>query len=246
MIRIIDAEGIDGIITCGRPAGLWMAESAQVPMKWIGIHADGQTVERKYGAFGDVLTWLQIREGVLPCSGECPVRMIEDPIPRVSGKTAVPLRVEGAEIREWRGTASPIVERQADGWGTNTIKPVQPETKPKRKSNNPSGRPIGSTGTHQRVHERDGQILRLVKAGLRDYEIAQRLDCSPSAVGKRIKALRESGRLTNQDVPIWRLESWARAQKMWITRRRHEEEGMFGVRGIRIDSEGKIIGEAES
>lgn len=230
-IRTIDEDAARGILESGKPAGLWMYEAKGVPMSWAGIAADGKKSATKSGTFPEVLTWLMIRGGIMPRSGKKPENrnMSRDPEYRYRRESSVGLRVEGAAIREW--TAPYVVkEIPSDGWGTNTIKPYQPEpvkpepkpepVKPKKARPKPEGRPRGSgLGKTENSKRTDAQIRQMVLDGMDDETIAADIGIKPKTVGARILAMRKEGAFPNDKLPAWRVRRFQRNDEMNRKRR---------------------------
>lgn len=256
-IRQTDAVGIAGILETGRPRGLWMAKIS--PSEWMAADSTGEECARTSAPFGEALDWLMRRAGILR-EDERPqvIDQTASRYPRIRAtfESAGRVRVVGAEITPWRGHA-PKKKASSDGWGRNTIKPeYKPkmaktaEPKPKRVSNNPSGRPKGSgRGLMQKTVELDREIRALVIAGVRDTQIAPQVGRSRPYVGKRIRAMLADGRLRAEDLPEERVRRMEPARKMWNTRRKSEkseEPEVHGFRGIRIDRNGRIIREEKT
>ena len=132
-ILTIDREALAGIIKRGKPAGLYMAKSeafqgAAVSAQWTGVDSrPGHLCLIRHGTFAEVLTWLMVRAGILK-----PKQTVQTRNPSrerawsAQSSPDIPLRVEGAVIREWRAPYT-VTEIPADGWGENTIIPGRPE-----------------------------------------------------------------------------------------------------------------------
>lgn len=184
-IRTTDKAGISGIISTGRPAGYWMAQSSAFPRIWTGAYCTGESVFWRHGSFGDVLIWLQRKAGILREDEEPAVRHIPDG-PRWSAArgTAIPLRVEGAEIKDWPDDGSTI--RGFDGTPV-----VSRYAELMKRARNNGGRSAGKRTTAE-VMERDRKILELFREGKTYAEIAEAVGLTNGTVSTRIKLMQRA------------------------------------------------------
>lgn len=183
-IRTTDKAGITGIISTGRPAGYWMAQSSAFPRIWTGAYCTGESVFWRHGSFGDVLTWLQRKAGILREDEEPAVRHIPDG-PRWSAArgTAIPLRIEGAEVQDWPDDGSTVMG--FDGTpvaGRDAVRTV--------KARHIGGTRVAAKITAE-VMERDRKILELFRDGKTYTEIAAAVGLTSGTVSQRIKLMQE-------------------------------------------------------
>jgi hypothetical protein len=230
-ILTIDREALAGIIATGKPAGLWMAKSeafpdATVSAQWSGVDSrPGHLCLMKHGTFPEVLDWLMLRGGIMkrgePVQNRNPSR---ERAWSAQSSPDIPLRVEGAVIREWRAPYT-VTEIHADGWGPNTIIPGRPEEqkerdKPKKKRGTSGGRPKGSgLGKTENTKKTDALIRKLVFDGMDNVMIGMEIGLKPNTVGSRILALRREGALPNDKLPAWRVRQFQRNDEINRKRR---------------------------
>ena len=230
-ILTVDKAALAGIIRRGKPAGLYMAKSeafpgAAVSAQWSGVDSrPGHLCLMKHGTFPEVLTWLMVRAGVLkpkePVQNRNPSR---ERAWSAQSSPDIPLRVEGAVIREWRAPYT-VTEIPADGWGPNTIIPGRPEEqkepeKPKKKRGTSGGRPKGSgLGKTENTKKTDALIRKLVFDGMDNVMIGMEIGLKPNTVGSRILALRKEGALPNDKLPAWRVRQFQRNDEINRKRR---------------------------
>lgn len=182
-IRTTDKAGISGIISTGRPAGYWMAQSSAFPRVWTGAACNGQSVVWRHGTLGDILTWLQRKAGILGEDEEPAVRIVTpDGAWMQKRGSAAPLRVEGAEIRDW-----PESEPQVQGLDGTPVAGRYAEFM-KRARNN-GGRAAGARVTAE-VMERDRQILELFREGKTYVQIGEIVGLTSGTVSQRIKKMK--------------------------------------------------------
>ena len=230
-ILTIDREALAGIIATGKPAGLYMAKSeafpdAAVSAQWTGVDSrPGHLCLMKHGTFPEVLDWLMLRGGIMkrgvPVQTRNPSR---ERAWSAQSSPDIPLRVEGAVIREWRAPYT-VTEIPAGGWGPNTIIPGRPEEqkepdKPKKKRGTSGGRPKGSgLGKTENTKKTDALIRKLVISGMDNVMIGLEIGLKPNTVGSRILALRKEGALPNDKLPAWRVRQFQRNDEINRKRR---------------------------
>ena len=166
-IRTVDEDGINGIISFAKPAGYWMARSTKSSMQWIGVVADGETTVRQYGAFAEVLSWLYEQAGIRPKQGSTSPSREK----RYDKQTSLawPLRIEGAEIQDWKeGSADAVTGRR-----TYTLSPEK----------------------NAEIMERDRRIAELYADGVSYAGIAEAVGCVISTVHLAVQRMKEAGEL---------------------------------------------------
>ena len=189
MIRMIDKESLDGIITCGKPSGYWIARSEVFPILWTGVVSDVGISTRRQGTFGEVLEWLQMKSGIL--RDERRDRVIRDSSDTFRG------------IRVTRGDTVRIpeedMERAKVYSGFSARKPNVRHTAPPSKD---GGMKHGNAVWNKaKLAERDGQIRELVLSapGMTAKKVAAELGMKEKACAARITILRKAGELPPAD-----------------------------------------------
>lgn len=188
-IRMIDKESLDGIITCGKPQGYWIARSEVFPILWTGVVSDGGISTRRHGTFGEVLEWLQMKSGIL--RDERRDRIITDSSDTFRG------------IRVTRGDTVRIpeenMERAKVYSGFSARKPNGRHTAPPSKD---GGMKHGNAVRNKsKLAERDRQIKELVLSapGMTAKKVAAELGMKEKACAARITFLRKAGELPPAD-----------------------------------------------
>lgn len=184
-IRATDKDGIAGIIKTGKPAGLWMAQSTAFPKIWTGAVSDGKKAVRHHGTFGDVLAWLQKKDGILRDARAD--RVIRDSSDVFSG-----LRVTLGAVERIPEADMPRAERYT-GF---TCRIDRGKRGLKTPTNDGTGRAVRNK---EKLTERDEKIKELVLQGLTGKRVAEELGMSKKAAEARITAIRKAGELPPYD-----------------------------------------------
>lgn len=180
-IRKVDKDALDGIITRGRPAGYWMAQSARFPVLWTGVVATGEITTRHHGTFPEVITWLQVQQGIEQKGTRIIDADSRERIWQAGVSPEIPVRIEGAEVTEWK--EAPVVVMGMDGTPVSGAD-ADTLTRARRR---------GGAAVAAQLAERDEQIIRLHNAGATYDAIAAELGVVPSTVYERVKKLKARG-----------------------------------------------------
>ena len=187
-IRTTDKAGIAGIIQTGKPAGLWMAQSAAFPKIWTGAVSNGRVAVRKHGTFAEVLTWLQRKDGIL--RDERADRVIRDSSDTFSGITVTgsgAVRIPEAEMRR---------AQTYSGFSAGRL----PQAKHGTPTAEADGIKHGNILRNKaKLAERDEEIKRLVLTGMTAKKAAAQLGMREKACAARITAMRKAGELPPAD-----------------------------------------------
>lgn len=172
-IITVDREAIRGIVTRGKPGGLYMAMTQSLSRIWMGVDSrPGHLLLMNYGTFPEVIEWLTRRRG--ETGGQSPSR---EEAWHAGRSVQIPLRIEGAVIKEWK-------EWTPEEEGGSSFRAAPPVVQ--HRSRREPAQVVSAA-------ERDEEIVRLYGTGQTYESIARELGISQSTVYSRIRILHRAG-----------------------------------------------------